>query len=85
MYERASPIINDGDMVLFANDTELFLTNSTKLQSSLDLVHSWLQNRQLNLAAKKCVVLPITKNQKSPEPEFLSTRICFPQSQLSEI
>lgn len=61
----AEPLENNGNISLFADDTKLFSTNPTKLQSSLNELTLWLENRQLNLAVDKCFHLNIYKEPSS--------------------
>ena len=60
-----------GDLSLFADDAKFFCTDENLLQSSLDLLTSWTQSRQLNLAEKKCKTLEICKPSKRQSTKFI--------------
>ena len=67
---RCGHVLGDtGGFRLFADDTKLFSTDATKLQSSLNNLSTWLNNRQLNLADQKCFSFHISK-PSSTLPSF---------------
>ena len=55
---------------MFADDTKLFSTCPTELQSSIDSGTSWLLNHKLKLANHKCHILNIRKQHVSNHSQF---------------
>ena len=73
----AKPLENFGNISLFADDTKLFSTNQTKLQSSLDELAAWLKNRQLNLAVEKCFHLNTDRGPPSISSQVYLNDTCI--------
>ena len=50
---------------LFADDTKLYSTSPSHLQSDIDIVYDFLNKRQLDLALNKCETITISKTTES--------------------
>ena len=74
-----APLENDGSICLFADDAKLYSSNDIKLQSALNLLHTWTLNHQLNLAPNKCFLLKLQK------PNSISTSSLHLNGQLLQL
>ena len=53
--------INRSDIYLYADDTKLFSSDPSELQTNLNIVECFTSSRQLTLAPSKCQHLAITR------------------------
>ena len=59
-------------MYLFAGDAKLFSDVPHELQTALDSINAWVNDRQLSLAPFKCEHLTIARKHKSPANNIFS-------------
>ena len=64
----ARPINESGGISLFADDTKVYATEPSKLQTCLTQLGDWFQNRQLSLSSEICFLLTISKSNENPAP-----------------
>ena len=71
IIDCSTSLQNTGNIMLFADDTKLYSTNTIHLQSTLDSLSKWTESRQLKLAPHKCHTLQICKpSKRSPSQPF---------------
>ena len=69
---------------LFADDAKLFSDVPRELQTALDSIHAWVNDRQHSLAPSECEHLTIARKHKSPANNIfnlvfhnINYQICF--------